>query len=101
MHVPIQDAFSKLLHIKDGRCLDFRACHDVGYQDAKFPKYHTFDKKLRDICLSLLFSETPGIWHYPVMQLLLLCCRRSLSENSAGVVRFETSKHLTSSSGHR
>ena len=47
MYVPIQDAFSKLLHIKGGRCLDFRACHDVGYQDAKFQKYRTCDKKIK------------------------------------------------------
>ena len=60
MYASIQDAYSKLLHIKDGRCLDFLACHDVGYEHANFQKYRTCDKKLRDICLSLLFSGTPG-----------------------------------------
>ena len=63
MYASIQDAYSKLLHIKDGRCLDFLACHDVGYQHANFQKYRTCGKKLRDICLSLLFSGTPGIYH--------------------------------------
>ena len=62
MYASIQDAYSKLLHIQDGRCLDFLACHDAGYQHANFQKYRTCDKKLRDICLSLLFSGTPGIW---------------------------------------
>ena len=61
MYVPIQDAFSKLLHIKGGLCFDFRACDDVGYQHAKFQKYRTCDKKLRDICLSLLFLGHP-VW---------------------------------------
>ena len=60
MYASIQDADSKLLHIKDGRCLDLLACLDVGYEHANFQKYRMCDKKLRDICLSLLFSGTPG-----------------------------------------
>ena len=55
MYASIQDAFSKLLHIKDGCCIDFLAYHDVGYQHANFQKYRTCGKKVRDICLSLLF----------------------------------------------
>ena len=65
MYASIQDAYSKLLHIKDGRCLDFLACHDVGYQHANFQKYRTCGKKLRDICLSLLFSGTCDLGALP------------------------------------
>ena len=45
MYASIRDAYSKLLHIKDGRCPDFLECHDVGYQHANFKKYRTCDKK--------------------------------------------------------
>ena len=59
MYASIQDAYSKLLHIKDGRCLDFLACQDVGYQHANFQKYRKCDKKIK----RYLFESTFVLGH--------------------------------------
>ena len=64
MYASIQDVYSTLLHIKDGRCRDFLACHDVGYQHANFQKYRTCDKTTKRYLFESTFFLGHQVWPY-------------------------------------